>query len=340
MANFEYLPNELILKCFSYLDFYNLYEIFFCLNQRFKQLILYQTRVQIDLCLVPHEKLPTFCCHLNQLITTNQNYAPSLVADDKYKLNLIFENDLFKETFSKLKSLTLSNIRVKTVYNIVFDETIKIYEKLERLCLRRKITEEPGGSNYTDLLCCNLISSKMKLLKHLQLNFEPYTYQCTDSINRDDDYVNLIFYQLIIGDKSLSDIETLIIGSIPWHRNCGYVTHTRIRFNILSEKLLLCLPKLKYLIVNEVHLEKDHYAKQNRILASTTETNSNIPLNLEVIKIWIDWRYYGLDTRIAMTRFLQNFFMNNNSLDTTTIKRFYINKRNALKPVDLMNFFT
>ncbi|CAF4645381.1 unnamed protein product, partial [Rotaria sp. Silwood2] len=36
MTKFEQPPIQLIPMCFAYLDFYNLYELFFCLNQCFK----------------------------------------------------------------------------------------------------------------------------------------------------------------------------------------------------------------------------------------------------------------------------------------------------------------
>jgi hypothetical protein len=128
--------------CFTYLDFYNIYEIFFSLNKRFNQLIQYQTKLHIDLSSIPHRKFLTFCFQLKQLISTSQNYPLSILANDKHKLNLILEDDLFTETFSKLKSLTLSNMDSTTIYSMIFDSTTNLYQSLERLSLVDEIIEE------------------------------------------------------------------------------------------------------------------------------------------------------------------------------------------------------
>ena len=60
ITKFEQLPNELILICFAYFDFYELYDIFSSLNQRFNQLIQYQTKIHIDLSSIPSRKFLTF----------------------------------------------------------------------------------------------------------------------------------------------------------------------------------------------------------------------------------------------------------------------------------------
>ncbi|CAF2691827.1 unnamed protein product [Rotaria sp. Silwood2] len=217
--------------CFGYFDFYCLYEIFYCLNQRFKQLIQYQTKIHIDLSSIPSKNFLTFCFQLNQLITTSQNYPLSIVAHDQHKLNLILEDDLFQETFSKLKSLTLSNIDAKTIYSIIFDKPAKLYQSLERLSFLDKIKRENEGSDdikrkntnaqlplrhkldFVYLgLCSSLISSKMKSLKYLKLNFIPYWTGCECDWYTRSDYVYLEFIELAEREKSLSHLETLIIG--------------------------------------------------------------------------------------------------------------------------------
>jgi len=140
ITKFEQLPNELILICFSYFNFYKLYDIFSNLNQRFNQLIQYESKLYINLDSISNTKLLTFFLNLNQLIETSQNYPLSVIAHDKYRLNVIFYDDLFKEKFSKLKSLTLSNIEIETIYSIIFETTAKLYESLRRLKLLDKIS--------------------------------------------------------------------------------------------------------------------------------------------------------------------------------------------------------
>jgi hypothetical protein len=158
ITKFEQLPNELTLICFSYLNFYELYDIFFNLNQRFNQLIQYESKLYINLDSIPNTKLLTFFLNLNQFIETSQNYPLSVIAHDKYRLNVIFYDDLFKEKFSKLKSLTLSNIEIETIYSIIFETTAKLYESLRRLNLLNRICrEDERGEN-------NNIQSKNKNL--------------------------------------------------------------------------------------------------------------------------------------------------------------------------------
>jgi len=123
------------------LNFYKIYEIFYCLNQRFNQLIPYETKICLDLYSIPSRQFLTFCFQLKQFIITSQNYPLSILTDDKHKLNLILEDDLFTETFSKLKSLTLSEMDSDTIYSMIFKYQTKLYKSLERLTLRDWVKE-------------------------------------------------------------------------------------------------------------------------------------------------------------------------------------------------------
>ncbi|CAF3023173.1 unnamed protein product, partial [Rotaria sp. Silwood2] len=211
MTKFEQLPNELILMCFHYFDFYHLYEIFYYLNQRFNELIEYQTKIHIDLSPIPSKKMLRFCFQLNQLITASKNYPLSIVASDEHKFNLIFD-DLFKDQFSKLKSLTLSDINAATIDDIVFDETTKLYERLERLRLLGTISRGDGGIVDTERLCVGLISSEMKSLKYLNLDFNPHEPDC-EYCGRFKSFYYLYFDESKFWrEKSLSHLETIIIG--------------------------------------------------------------------------------------------------------------------------------
>ncbi|CAF0850828.1 unnamed protein product [Rotaria sordida] len=249
--------------CFRYFGFYHTYDTFYCLNQRFKQLIQYETKSYIDLYSTPSGKFLTFCFDLIQLIKTSQNYPLSIVALDKYRFNLIFYDDLFKDKFSKVKSLTLLNIDARAVYSIIFDDAIKLYQSLERLSLLNKIGEENEHSNDIKYLCSHLISSKMKSLKYLNLNFKRYSCACEHGLYRHTHHVELEFYELTIGNKSLSNLETLIIGNIP----CGYGTYTstELSFNTFTEKLSPCLSKLKNLMINAIRFDEDKYPGQNGV---------------------------------------------------------------------------
>ncbi|CAF3666224.1 unnamed protein product [Rotaria sp. Silwood1] len=146
------------------------------------------------------------------LITASQNYPLSIVASDEHKFNLIFD-DLFKDQFSKLKSLTLSDINAATIDDIIFDETTKLYERLERLSLLGTISRGDGGIVDTECLCVGLISSEMKSLKYLNLNFNPDEPDC-ENCGRFKSFYYLYFDESKFWrEKSLSHLETIIIGS-------------------------------------------------------------------------------------------------------------------------------
>ncbi len=70
------------------------------------------------------------------------NYPLSIETSDEQKFNLIFNDDLFKEKFSKLKSLSLGGIKVTIIFNTIFGEHIKLYKTLERLSLMDEISGE------------------------------------------------------------------------------------------------------------------------------------------------------------------------------------------------------
>ena len=120
----------------------------------------------------------------------------------------------------------LSNIDCETLCSIIFDYPTKLYENLENLSLLDNISEEDHKLKYNreckntlrDIqldfiyldLCNNLISSKMKLLKYLKLNFNPYRCGCRQYTS--SNHVDLYFDRFTIENKSLSSLETLIIG--------------------------------------------------------------------------------------------------------------------------------
>jgi hypothetical protein len=274
MTTIEQFPNELILTCFSYLDFYHIYEIFFHLNTRFNQLILYQTKIHFNFSSISSRQIFTFCSQLNQLTKTSENYPYSIVAHGKHKLKLILEDDLFSETFSKLRSLTLSNTDCETICLIIFDYPTKLYENLEILNLLDNITEKNYKLKYNreckktlrDIqfnliyldLCNNLISSKMKSLKYLKLNFN--RYPCGYRYYMGPNHIDLYFDQFTKENKSLSNLETLIIGckvsiSVSFTLSymlldSGYQTCTIVSLKTLTEKLLPRLSKLKNLLID------------------------------------------------------------------------------------------
>ena len=140
IAKFEQLPNELILICFAYFDFYHFYQLFNGLNQRFQKLIQNHPNICIQLDRIPDEKFLTFCIQLNEFLMTTENYPTAIWSDNKHKLQLLFHDDLFQTKFSKLKSITTAKIDVSTLFDIIFDERTQLYDTLERLSLVERIS--------------------------------------------------------------------------------------------------------------------------------------------------------------------------------------------------------
>ncbi|CAF3968295.1 unnamed protein product [Rotaria sp. Silwood1] len=263
-TKFEQLSNELILICFSYFDFYELYDLFFSLNQRFNQLIQYQTKMHINLSSIPSGKFFTFFFHLNRFMTTTQNYPLSIIANDKCELNVILQDDLFKEKFSKLKSLTLTNIDVEAIYSIIFEKKAELYNSLERLTLLEMDRTADGGRFAIENLCDSLISSKMKMLKYLNLNFQRFWCRC-GRCSFEHDSITYLYFNILTNreEKSLSSLETIIIGNIS-DDDYGD-SNTTVCFHSLITELLPCLPKLKNLIINSVHFEDYDYNQNHKV---------------------------------------------------------------------------
>ena len=78
-------------------------------------------------------------------MSATQSYPLSIIANDKCELNVILQDDLFKEKFSKLKSLTLTNIDVEAIYSIIFEKKAELYNSLERLTLLEMDRTADGG---------------------------------------------------------------------------------------------------------------------------------------------------------------------------------------------------
>ncbi|UJR11929.1 hypothetical protein I4U23_016107 [Adineta vaga] len=314
MTNLEQLPNELLLLCFVYLDFYSIYEIFFHLNLRFNQLIRYRTKIHLHLPSIPSGKFFQFCYQLKQYIETTENYPCILVAESKYKLKLILEDEFFTESFSKLRSLILSNVDCQTVGFIIFDCPTKLYENLERLSLLNNVTEYDRKSRYNiEWLCNNLISSKMKSLKYLKLNIKHY---------KSESHFNLNFDEFTMENKSISNLETLIIGY------SGYHTYTIVSFETLTEKLLLRLSNLKNLLIDFLEFE-NYCMAYGRTLPSTTDIISNVPSSLQYVKIEVEGDGSDPDDEKIVTTFLRNFFLNSNPSDKRIVKIIFIDNSDS-----------
>ncbi|CAF0894498.1 unnamed protein product [Adineta steineri] len=187
--------------------------------------------------------------------------------------NMAVEDEFFTESFSKLRTLILSNINSHTLAFIIFDCPTKLYENLENLVLLENITENNRQSRYNlEWLCNNLISSKMKSLKYFKLNIEHY---------KSNSPFYLHFNTFTIENKSLSNLETLIIGY------SGYPTSTIVSFETLTQKLFPRLPKLKNLLIDFLEFES-WCMDLPRVLPTTTNVNSNVPLSLQYVKIEVE----------------------------------------------------
>ena len=121
----------------------------------------------------------------------------------------------------------------------------------------------------------------MKMLKYLELNFIPNSYDYGHHSFENEEYVDLEFYSLSIREKSFSNLETLIIGCTLLNehllRRCFYLfcidspydndnlTTTKLSFKVLSENLLPWTPKLKRLIINSMYIDTDVYRRQHTV---------------------------------------------------------------------------
>ncbi|CAF3958848.1 unnamed protein product, partial [Rotaria sp. Silwood1] len=106
--------------------------------------------------------------------------------------------------------------------------------------------------------------------------------------------------------------------------NCT-ISATTLCFYSLITDLLPCLPKLKYLIINSIHF-MGYYDHRQYAASSTTTRNLILPLNLKMIKIWID-NVDGDDEK-ENKNLTRNFFINNNLSKTAIIKIFNIEYEN------------
>ncbi|CAF1131750.1 unnamed protein product [Adineta steineri] len=317
VTTFEHLPNELILRCFSYFNFFELYDLFYDLNRRFHHLIRYESKLYIDLDAVSDAKRLTFYLNLNQIIATNQNYQLSIITENEHDLRILFYDNLFQDKLCNLKSLILSNVPVETIYSIIFETTAKLYEGLRHLKLLDGIKTKDKESEHDKIqkLCNNLISSKMKSLIYLHINFDPYEYHDDTPSPLDDIYLE--FEELSKRGESLSQLETLIIGELC-DDNDHIMSAPTIRFCSLITNLLPCVPRLETLFINSIHF-MPYY---NDLTKIERTTHLMIPSNLRKVTIWID-RFDG-DNIEKNINIVRQFFINNNLLKMTSIKIFSI----------------
>ncbi|UJR12221.1 hypothetical protein I4U23_016398 [Adineta vaga] len=202
--------------------------------------------------------------------------------------------------FTKLKSLTLLDSPEHPVPSVRFSERMNLYQTLERLTLH----EIREGDD-----------------------FSPYRCGCSHGDHHGTQDVEFEFDYLPEEEKSLSNLETLIIGNIPDENRTW--TSTQISFHVLTKELLPRLPKLNKLMINAVHFDQNRSLQLIGMHQSTTHNDADIRLNLKTIKIWTrtDRRKGYADERSL--KLLKKFFLNINSSDTT-IQTFCINNETVL----------
>ncbi|CAF1071168.1 unnamed protein product [Adineta steineri] len=254
ITKFEQFSDELISMCFNYFHFYELYNTFFFLNQRLNQLLLHKINIPIDFDSVPSENLLTFCFQLHGFLSRSQNHSLAISTCDEHRLNLIMNDSLFQDKFNKLKSLTLFDHHEYPVSNVRFSERMDLYQTLERLTLH-EIREGDADGSFLKQLCNELISSKMKSLKYLNISFSPYRCGCPAGDHHGTQDVEFEFDYLPEEEKSFSNLETLIIGNIPDENRTW--TSTQVSIHVLTKELLPRLPKLNKLMINAVHFDQD-----------------------------------------------------------------------------------
>ncbi|CAF1069821.1 unnamed protein product [Adineta ricciae] len=307
-TKFEHLPNELIVLCLSYLTFFELYESFFGLNQRLNQLLLSKPTIYIDS--IPETQFLTHCFNLSHFLSQSQNGLLALRSYDENQFKLIMKDHLFKDKFSRLKSLTLNSIHADSIYDVIFNEEMKLYDILERLFLSEVSEEEEHGSA-VNRLCNRLISSKMKSLNYLNMSFTPYRCGCENNIQSGRDKVDLEFKR----KASTSHLETLIIGEIDGEKQ------TQISFRTLTDKLLPRLLKLKTLMIDSVHFEHEKHSYSQGVM----KNKSVLTMNLKTVKVWIkrqDQRHKSV---------LEDFFIKSSSSDDLAVEIFCGDDENSFE---------
>ncbi|CAF3821516.1 unnamed protein product [Rotaria sordida] len=275
-----------------------------CLNQRFNNLIVSYPGIYLDFESIPIENFLTFCCQLNQLTAIN---------------------DLFKNEFSRIKLLKITNIDVSPLSTIIFGRRTNLCETLERLTYQQEI----DSNDNIERFCTELISSKMKSLKYLHLSLcsKPSTVDENPYYHSDsEDDENFIVLSLFNNQKSLSNLETIVIGDIPDKSTASTNTRTTLSFKSMVENLLPYVPKLKNLSISSIFFYDNDNRKYYKV-PSSTKTDLLVPVNLKVVNLWID----KSDNKKKNRKLLRDFFGINNSTDMTTIKIFKINNKNVLE---------
>lgn len=132
--------------CFSYFSLFDLTETFYALNQRFDKLILHQPTVYIDIDRIADGKLFTTCFRLHDFLSKSHNELLAISASNEHRFTMMMRDDLFRDKFSKLKSLTLLCMHAEAVYSTIFDERMRLCETLERITLSEVSDGEEHGS--------------------------------------------------------------------------------------------------------------------------------------------------------------------------------------------------
>jgi hypothetical protein len=178
ITHFEDLSNELVYEIFDFLDVYHIYNAFFQLNQRFKNLLIHSDfSMKINISLMSKSK---FVEYYSYLIKTNQHRIISLRLSDLFLVNMILSPPRVISKFLRLETLILDQIESKHLEIILqyalslpnissltigctdyVDDSSNIYYQIFRLC-RLKYCQISG-----------LTIGNSKLLPNLNNQYSP-----------------------------------------------------------------------------------------------------------------------------------------------------------------------
>jgi hypothetical protein len=218
----ENLPNEILYEIFEYLDIYHVYDGFFNLNKRFKNLSINSTLpIQINISTMTKTN---FQRYYKKIILPNRHRINILRLSNPFTVDAVFSPSRFITQFVQLETLILDNINNKSFNNI--SDYFIFLPKLHSLTI-----------HFAEYIECPSIPFG-RIFSISKLKYCKITYQTKDQYQ---------IWPIYFSKYDRSPIEYLVIN-------------TRFPFESFAD-LLSCLPRLRHLsincLVNSGYMETD-----------------------------------------------------------------------------------
>jgi hypothetical protein len=299
ITRFEDLSNEVIYEIFEFLDFCQVYEIFFHLNIRFENLLKHST-LPIKIELISLSK-STFQRYYTKIVIPNQHRIESLHLSNSFIIDRIFSSKSIHLKLTRLERLNVNEIQSTSIKNLL--EYLLILPSLSSLIINCRDPDANKNNLYKQIFrlpvlkyCrLSLYSNNLEPLPIATNKYSPIEHFVLNCSYVEHDLNNLLSYVPNLNRLSIqSPVDSPVPEMRPYSSALKHLTHVSLncqhipfdQFESMSQSFF---NQVQVLRVSQRYNEQYLYANQwQRVILSHMSHLRIFDIYFNYILSWAD----------------------------------------------------